>query len=810
MDTVGDNPSAVDSSDSVIARAEACLSDLEQTQTAFVREYQAKPGTFVSPSDLPLHASVRRYLAEQPYLSRGLYVHQHRGINEVLAGRHTVVSTPTSSGKSLIFGIPAIDAMARDPGATALLLYPQKALANDQLGKFRDMVGSVLGGDVARSTVARYDGATPTDARAAIRRDGRLILTNPDMLHLAILQHHAKWSRFFSNLKYVVIDEAHDYRGIFGSSVAFIIRRLRAVAKRYGSTPTFISASATIHEPRGHLRRLTGLEFVEVPSVDDGSIQGRKRFWILKTQEHFYKTGRDLTMAMVRSGLSCLTFCPSRVTAERLLDDLPETVRRDDRIRVYRAGLSSAERERIERGLSDGSIKGVFSTSALELGIDIGSLDAVVCVGLPNTMMSLWQRAGRVGRAGKEGAIFFIAADTPLDSYYAEHPEELFRRDHEPLAVNLQNRRLVCHHLACAIDEASEERLLDFDALGPEAQHAMELRQVGRLNHEVFYSQDKHSQTPIRSSDGRNFKLMVGAEEVGEIDQWHLLREAYPHAIYLHGGRRFRVDDIFRSRQEVRLHIERSANRTVPVIRKAVRIRRVRSVSEYPGVIITEADLEVTERLIGIQEKKPDGQTATVFEGGQGMPPHRLPTEGVCIEIRQPVLGQLDALVAISSGTGVYTAVERLIGALFPVLVGPCDTKDFDTFCERRDESVLLYLYDQVHDGIDLSVQAYSQIDELLDKALERVRSCDCVESSGCFRCVRNPAEEEQTDKESCARVLEHLLQHLRESTPRSRTFSVDVLEEQPESFGECPLCKAPVRADARFCSGCGEKIERG
>lgn len=790
----------------VIDRAAACIAEMDGVSVAFEKEFQRKDGTFVTPDDLVIDPRVRDFVLESPRLRKGLFQHQYHGITRVLQGRHTVVSTPTSSGKSLIFGLPVLDALARDPRSTSLLIYPQKALANDQLSKFKHMATEILGPALPPNAVSRYDGSTPSERRPLVRQQGRIVLTNPDMLHLGILQHHDKWANFFKHLKYVVIDEAHDYRGMFGSSVAYVLRRLRAVATRYGASPTFISASATIDRPTEHMKKLTGLDFEEVGPQLDGSIQGRKKLWLLKTDDHYYKLGRDLTMKLVERGLSCLTFCPSRVAAERLLDDLPDSVRRDDRIRVYRAGLNSEEREEVERGLVDGSIRGVFCTSALELGIDIGSLDAVVCVGLPNTTMSLWQRAGRVGRAGKEGAIFFITADTPLDSYYSEHPEELFGRNNEPLAVNLQNRRLVCHHLACAIDEAGDEKLLDVAALGPDAEHALELRQAGRLNADVFYSDEKHVNTPIRSSDGQNYKLMLGDESIGEIDQWHLLREAYPKAIYLHGGRRYRVQDIFRSRREVRLNPERSFNRTVPLTRKSVKTRRVRSVTEYSGIVVTEADVEVTERLIAVQEKRPDGATAGQFEGSQGLLPHRLPTEGVCIEIKPPLLQKLDALTKKAAPAAVYAAVERLIGGLFPVILGPCDTMDYGTFSERRENAVVFYLYDQVPDGIDLSVQAYSRVGQLIETACERVKSCDCTDAEGCFRCVRNPSQEDAIDKKTVLRVLEQIDHVMRTSTPVSRTFNVDVLEEQTEAFGECPSCKGRVRPEDKFCPSCGER----
>ena len=798
------------SQDGVIERAGACLDLIETASVAYTLESPSRAGNFQPVDQLPLDSRVLRFVAEHPRFHNGLFSHQYAGISQVLAGHHTVIATPTASGKSLIFGLPVLHALARDPAATALLVYPQKALANDQLGKFREMASAILGPNCHPLTFSRYDGATPAEDRPGIRDHARVIITNPDMLHLAMLQYHHLWARFFQNLKYVAVDEAHSYRGIFGSSVAYIFRRLRAVAHRYGAAPVFISASATIDQPSSHMKRLTGLQFSEIGTACDGSIQGRKRLWLLKNEGSHYQLGRTLTMALVDAGLSCLTFCPSRVMAERLLDDLPDSIRKDNRVRVYRAGLDHTEREEIERGLTDGSVRAVFSTSALELGIDIGSLDAVVCVGLPNTMMSLWQRAGRVGRSGKEGAVFFIAADTPLDTYHVQHPKDLFERHNEPLAVNLQNRRLVCHHLACAIDEAGDETKLDFATLGDEAKHALKLRQEGRLQDEIFYATEKHMQTPIRSSDAENYALMVGDDAIGQIDQWHLMREAYPHAIYLHGGRRYRVQDIFSRTRQVRLLPERSRLRTVPVLRKSVRSRRVRSVIEYPGLTITETDLDVTERLIAVQEKKPDGEKVSEFAGSQGLRPHRLPTEGVCIEMKSPLLAELDGMIHAVDRMSVYRAIERLLGSLLPVIVGPCDAMDYDTFCEPRDNTVVFYLYDQVHDGIDLTVQAFGRMRELFEKAHERVVSCDCMTNEGCFRCVKNPDVAELTDKQACIRTLARICQQFATHVPTSKTFNVDVLDEQPSIFVTCPKleCKYDKnKSDAKFCSHCGGRL---
>jgi len=790
----------------VISTVSACISGVDDITIAHERRYSETATDLRPPGDLPLSPKLRQYLERQ--FPQGLFSHQHVAISEVLAGRHTVISTATSSGKSLVFMVAAFQAYLDDREATSLFIYPQKALESDQLDKLRRMYKGISGEPAPEEIIARYDGATPDDKKPGIRKSGQFVLTNPDMLHYALLQYHDRhWARFFSNLKFVTVDEAHSYRGVFGSSVAYILRRLRCVCQRYRSSPVFVSASATIRQPAAHMRRLTGLDFVEIGPDQDGSKQGVKQLWLVSGLKHHYQVGRDLMMAFVNQGLSCLTFCPSRTSAERLLSDVSSKELEAGRIRVYRAGLSAAEREEIEEGIKSGKIRGVFSTSALELGIDIGELDVVLCVGLPSTMMSLWQRAGRVGRSGKEGAIVFVAADRPLDTYFTQHPEELFRRGNEPLALSLHNRRLVCHHLACAIQEAGDDESLDAVPLGEHMQHALDLRKEGRLSAEIFYSDDPHMLTPIRSSEARNYRIVVGGtEEVGEIDPWHMLREAHPKAIYLHGGRRFRVHDVLRGMSEIRVDWERSANLTTPYIVKGIRTARVLEATRYENATIKKAHFDVTERLAQVIEKNRRGETVKRYSGNQGLPPYRLPTEGVSIEAFPELTARIIAAPSSSTRQSVMHAIERLLGGLFPVISGPCDTMDYSTFSEIRGDRMMWYLYDQVYGGIGLTVQVYDRIPELLTKALERVDSCSCEEYGGCFRCVRDPDTEEITSKADCVAVLQLLCKEFQAQGATREVFEVDVLAED-EAHATCPKCGADVDADANFCKACGERL---
>lgn len=508
---------------------------------------EPRPGSFVPLAKSQLAQSIKDYLGSS-YPS-GLFTHQHQAVEHVLRQENTVVATRTSSGKSLIYSLPVFDAIRRDPHTTALFLFPQKALANDQQLKLREMASQIDGVKQLQSAnpllISRYDGSVPSELRKAIREHGQVILTNPDMLHMGIMQYHgSNWEPFFANLKLVAIDECHDYRGVFGTNVAYILHRLRQACHMHGSNPTFVATSATVKAPKEHMELLTGVPFHCIGPDADGSLQGRRKFWMVRSNDHVYDTGRKLAKSLAESGLTVLVFCPSRVSAERMI---ARTVKAEEiqssYVRVYRSGLSGPQREEIEQGLRAKTVRLVFSTSALELGIDIGAIDVVVCVGLPHSMMSLWQRAGRSARGGREGATIFIPADTPIDSYYSNHADELFARDHEPLILNLQNRRIVCQQYACAVQELGlDESQLNLDILGAEMAKVQELRLAGKLNQDIFYCSEPHIEVNIRSGGERSFTLLLGDDEpLGEIDYFHLLRECYANAIYRHGGRSFRV-----------------------------------------------------------------------------------------------------------------------------------------------------------------------------------------------------------------------------------------------------------------------------
>lgn len=553
------------------------------------------------------------------------------------------------------------------------------------------------------------------------------------------------------------------------------------------------------------------MPFSCVGGEDDGSIQGRKKFWMLSGDEHFYDLGRKVALGLAKQGMSVLAFCPSRIAAERMMSRVLSA--KDDElpfVKVYRAGLTAEEREAIEAGLRDRSVRLVFSTSALELGIDIGALDVVVCVGLPSSMMSLWQRAGRVARAGKEGAIILIPADTPIDSYYAAHPSELFAKENEPLALNLTNRRVVYCHYACAVNEVGGvDSRLRLDSLGETMSAVAELRAAGALNDDIFYRSDPHSDVNIRSMGEGSYALDCGANQVGEIDDFHLLREAYRNAIYRHGGMGYRVKDVIKGKKIVRLDREYSWNETSPFIQKQIRLKRRNSVADYSELAIATVDIDVTEFIVSVVEKDRSGNVVQQWQGAAGMPAHTLPTEATQILIRKPLWDDLVSKLGNTNAKTALTSCERLLSSLFPTISGPCDIQDFSSFSEvLKDGSAAIYLYDNVYDGVDLTTGAFDKIQQLLDKSLERLTTCDCKEDAGCFRCIANPRVSEPTSKDATARLLKALQNMIATETPKVilRTDDPAALLA-PDAAMTCPSCSASIVKGDRFCKNCGHKL---
>src|SRR5579883_2952901 len=451
-----DFPRASSSIEAVVSRFESAHRQSDSPVRAIHRQ-EAAEGSY-APIPEPVEGRLKQAL-ERRGIGR-LYTHQADALQCVQGGRHAVVVTPTASGKTLCYNLPVLDLLLRDPGARAMYLFPTKALAEDQLDELQSVIEEI-GSEIRAFT---YDGDTPQDARKAIRQRANVVFTNPDMLHSGILPHHTRWARYFENLRYVVIDELHYYRGVYGSHLANLLRRLRRICEFYNSKPQFICCSATIANPHELAEALTGEKFALIDR--NGAPRGEKFFIFynppvvnrqLGIRRSYISETRRIALEFIDRNLQTLVFANNRLATEVLITYLKDAHDRkalpSETVRGYRGGYLPRERREIERKLRDGEIRAVVATNALELGVDIGSLDAVVMAGYAGTIASSWQRAGRAGRRAGTSAAVLVASSAPLDQYIVEHPDYFFNQSPEHAYINADNLEILIAHLKCAAFE---------------------------------------------------------------------------------------------------------------------------------------------------------------------------------------------------------------------------------------------------------------------------------------------------------------------------------------------------------------------
>ncbi|WP_299980852.1 DEAD/DEAH box helicase [Desulfobacula sp.] len=474
-----------------------------------------------------------------------LYRHQKKAIEMICNGIHTVIATPTASGKSLIYNLPVIDKLIEDPQSHALYLFPLKALARDQLETVQGLLTAVGIENIAtpKLKAAVYDGDISSYQKSKIRKAlPHILLSNPEMLHLAMLAHHHLWEDFFKHLKYIVIDEVHTYRGVMGSNMAWVFRRLQRICRLYGSSPVFIFCSATIANPASLAQKLTGLD---VSVVDESSSPaGKKDVILMRGLEGAAQTAIALIHSAVHRNLRTICYTQSRKITELIAIWASQRAASfADRISAYRAGFLPEERRSIERKLATGELLAVVSTSALELGIDIGNLDLCILVGYPGTIMSTWQRAGRVGRDGKDSALILIAHEDALDQYFINHPDVFFNMPPEKAIINPRNMAILKQHLECAAAELSLNRVEPFLSDKTVQKAISELEYSGRVlrsrGGDMWYAARKspHRNVNLRGT-GKSLPIFLEKtkQSLGEIDKHRSYFETHEGAIYLHRG----------------------------------------------------------------------------------------------------------------------------------------------------------------------------------------------------------------------------------------------------------------------------------
>ena len=723
-------------------------------QMVYVRELPACPAQYADPS-YALHDSAQRLLAAQGITH--LYSHQAAALDALHRGEHALITTGTASGKSLCYLLPILEMLAADPRGTALLLFPLKALCQDQ---YRQFTSGLAAAEVT-ALAGVFDGDTPSNTRRKLRDGARAIFTNPDMLHAALLPQHARWAPFLSQLRYLVLDELHVYNGIFGSNMAHLLRRFFRVCAQYGSTPQIITCSATIGNPRELAEELTGFPHTLIDQ--DGSPRGKRTFvfWnppqIRNTRSHSRRSANveahELMAMLVQHGVRTITFSKAKVTAEMIHRYVTETLQQQApqlmrALSPYRAGYLPEERREIERRLFSGELLGVSTTRALELGIDIGGLDASILVGYPGTLASFFQQAGRAGRRADDALVLLVGLDTPANQYIMQHPEYLFERPLECAVLEPGNPFVVTGQLRCATQELplAETEVPLFGA------NASLVLQILQENQKVRWLDGRwyHAATEIpqhevslRSHSDANVVIEdvdTGAI-IGQVDKFHSQPLLHPDAIYLHQGETYRV---------LTLDLERN-------IARVVKVETDYYTQPIGGTDVHHIDYTLREKPFGAgrvywgevtahfrtvgYEKVRFYELDAFARHGLDFPPFTLETMALWIVPPESLMGEVQAagLDGFNGLRGIGYATRMLLP-----LFQTCDTLDFShsVGCVNAPWQAI-FIYERYPHGLGFTEKAYQRLHEILPAVLVAIEQCTCED--GCPNCVGKPLRGELT-----------------------------------------------------------------
>jgi DEAD/DEAH box helicase domain-containing protein len=682
--------------------------------------------------------------------SRGveaLYTHQAQAVAAARAGRNVCVVTPTASGKTLCYNLPVLDAITRDDTARALYLFPTKALAADQLVELRRLAESAGIGLKTHT----YDGDTPPNVRSVVRAAGQVVITNPDMLHSAILPHHTKWFKLFENLQFVVIDELHTYRGLFGSHVANVVRRLRRICRHYGADPVFICASATIANPRDLAQRL--LE-APVELVDDnGAPRGRKHVLVvnppvaneqLGVRTSALLTGQKIAERLIAGGVQTIAFARSRTAVEVLTTYLHETFAplpgHPHTIRGYRGGYLPNERKEIEAGLREGRVRGVVATNALELGIDIGGLDAAISIGYPGTIASTWQQMGRAGRRTTTSLAALICSSTPIDQFLAAHPDYLFDKSPEHGLVNPDNLHVLLNHLRASTFELpvpAQERfgidetptLLDVLEEDGYIRHAEDDRYY--WSHENFPA----SAFSLRSSSQENVVIVDTTGDrhrvLGEVDLFAAPLIVHERAIYIHEGVQYHVDRLEWEERKAYVTLTDVDYYTNADLGITLKVLEVADEANDRAGKLQRGDVMVAWKVTMFKKIKFHTHE-NVGYGPISLPEQQMHTAACWIVPPAELVNRYDRDTLDGALIGL-ARIARTTGSLLLM----CDPRDLGVLAQVQapfTRQPTLYLYDAVPGGVGLSERLFSLVPQLVHACREAVESCSCTD--GCPACV--------------------------------------------------------------------------
>ena len=732
-----------------------------------------------------------------------LYTHQALAIEAIARGEDVVVATPTASGKTLVYNLPTLAACMADPAARALYLFPTKALAHDQVAELDALSKAAEAG----VTGFAYDGDTPADARRAVRASGRIVVTNPDMLHSGILPHHDRWQAFFAGLRYVVIDEVHTYRGVFGSHVANVLRRLLRVCRFHGSAPLFITCSATIANPKQHVERL--LERPITAITQSGAPRGGRTFWIYNPpivdgargiRGSYVQAARRIGVALAMAEVPTILFANSRLNVERLTRHLKEDLASEgidpESVSGYRGGYLPEHRRAIERDLRSGRVRTVVSTSALELGIDVGQLEACVLAGYPGSIASALQRAGRAGRRHEGAAVVLVTRSEPADQYIASHPEFFFERSPEHARVHPDHLLIVAEHVKCAAFELpfdTDEALGGFGAAQTDEVlgYLADQRLVHRGARRWQWTGEPYpaNGVALRSLAEGNFTVLDRAHKhviVGEVDFHAAASTLYPQAIYIVGGATYQVQSLDWTGRRAEVDPVHVDYYTDAMTHGGVRVLDTFGQVNGPRVTLAHGEVRVFERVVGFKKIR-FSTGENVGYGEVSLPDNELHTTAFWLRPQPALLSALslprhrlvDALDGLGEALKAVAAVHmmcdasdigvRVVGAEADAGTEALARPDTQTPTALRDPSELptLYLYERYPGGVGFHEPLYLAAPALLHRIGMLLDNCRC--DDGCPGCVGAPAtgapgllaNDSLRSRRTTRRVLEALLEAL-------------------------------------------------
>ena len=706
-----------------------------------------------------------------------LYKHQALAIEKSREDKNIIITTPTASGKTLSFNLPVLEELIKDNDACALYIYPAKALSYDQLKVLRKF-DEELELDLNANP---YDGDTPKAKRYKIRQESRVILTNPYQIHL-ILQWHHQWERFYSNLKYIVIDEAHYYKGIFGSNVAFLIRRLKRIANFYGSNPKFILSSATLANPLELAEKLTGEEFELID--EDSSPSGEKDFILYNPYKKLEITSDDeglsihqeterIFLYLLLKDIQTLCFTSSRKIAELIAlwtkRDMEHAKKRYvDRISAYRAGYLAEDRREIEDGLKSKKYLGVTSTNALELGIDVGSLDAVIISGFPGSMISTWQQGGRSGRGNQKSLVILVAFENQLDQYFMKNPEFFFDKPHENVVIDLNNEKLLNNHIICAANELplSLEEIEEVFGVEEEfIENIIQNRDLKRSAGFYIYPYDDNPAFEFSLDQISNeiFSVMNGNQLIEKIERSQMYREAHEGAILINKGQTYIVTDVNFNTHFINV-IKRDVNAHTIALKKTQTkiIKKIKKV-KIGDFTVHYGELEVEEDYYKYKRME---FSKTIGMYVLDLPPLKFKTKGLWFTIpdsvREAVEERYKNEHEVFAG-GLHGTEHALIG-LFPLHV-MCDRFDIgglSTNYHEDTQEASIFIYDAYEGGIGICEKAIDVFAKLTDSTRNLLKTCECV--NGCPSCIYSPKcgnENKPLHKKATEFILDYMWEEM-------------------------------------------------